>query len=86
MWKLGEEKGRMLENIVAARDPDAVLELGTFLGYSAIRIARTLRSEAHLTCIEGSSEYAAGTSTCRPLFPREGPQGVGQYKSNERQT
>jgi len=60
MWKLGPEKGAMLEKIVSDRDPVNVVELGTFLGYSAIRTARTLKPRSRLLCVEGNREYAEG--------------------------
>ena len=62
MWKLGPEKGRILETIIKDRDPNVVVEVGTFLGYSAIRTARTLKQGARLVCVEGSPEYAKGES------------------------
>src|SRR3954465_11782992 len=45
----------MLARLVNAR---AALEVGTFTGYGAIRIARGLAPDGHLTCLEVSPEYA----------------------------
>jgi catechol O-methyltransferase len=38
---VGIEKGALLDAAVARADPSLVLELGTYCGYSALRIART---------------------------------------------
>src|SRR3954466_10231067 len=45
----------MLARLVNAR---AALEIGTFTGYGAIRIARGLAPDGRLTCLEVSPEYA----------------------------
>src|SRR3954470_19587338 len=45
----------ILARLVGAR---AALEIGTFTGYGAIRIARGLVPEGRLTCLEVSPEYA----------------------------
>ncbi|UXA04407.1 O-methyltransferase [Mycobacterium sp. SMC-2] len=37
---VGEEKGRLLDAAVRRADPAVALELGTYVGYSALRIAR----------------------------------------------
>ncbi|MDT5094074.1 MAG: catechol O-methyltransferase [Mycobacterium sp.] len=37
---VGDEKGALLDAAVQAADPQMVLELGTYCGYSALRIAR----------------------------------------------
>jgi catechol O-methyltransferase len=37
---VGDEKGALLDAAVRAADPQMVLELGTYCGYSALRIAR----------------------------------------------
>lgn len=80
MWKLGPEKGAILEGIVKERDPQTVVELGTFLGYSAIRTARSLSSGARLVCVEGNAEYAAGSLSPLPLpgqsVPMAGEAGI----------
>jgi caffeoyl-CoA O-methyltransferase len=45
----------ILVRATAARE---ALEVGTFLGYGAIAIARGLPDDGHLTCLELSEEYA----------------------------
>jgi catechol O-methyltransferase len=37
---IGDEKGELLDTAVRRADPSVVLELGTYCGYSALRIAR----------------------------------------------
>src|SRR3954447_2631595 len=45
----------ILARLVGAR---AAIEIGTFTGYGAIRIARGLTPDGRLTCLEVSPEYA----------------------------
>ena len=42
MYKLGDEKGRILARLVRERAPRRSVEVGTFLGYSAIWTATNL--------------------------------------------
>lgn len=45
MMNIGQEKGRILEDLIRTHKPKSVLEIGTFLGYSTIRMARTLQGD-----------------------------------------
>jgi predicted O-methyltransferase YrrM len=45
----------LLLRAIGARE---ALEVGTFLGYGAVAIARGLPEDGHLTCLELSQEYA----------------------------
>ncbi|XP_069817181.1 catechol O-methyltransferase-like [Dendropsophus ebraccatus] len=56
---VGDEKGLIVDEVVKERDPAIVLELGTYCGYSAIRIARLLKPEAHLFTLELNPVHAA---------------------------
>ncbi len=49
---VGEEKGEILDRAVDRARPRRLLELGTYCGYSALRIARRLPPDAHLYSIE----------------------------------
>jgi len=49
---IGAEKGELVDEVVRKKAPRRVLELGTFFGYSAIRIARLLDSQASVTTLE----------------------------------
>lgn len=56
MYRSGPEKGRVLEELVASESPSLVLELGTFMGYGTIRIARALPPGGRVVSIEASPE------------------------------
>lgn len=49
---IGPKRGALLESFVAEHSPASVLEVGTLVGYSAIRIGRHLPSDGRMTCIE----------------------------------
>uniref|UniRef100_A0A8C5PAS6 catechol O-methyltransferase n=1 Tax=Leptobrachium leishanense TaxID=445787 RepID=A0A8C5PAS6_9ANUR len=55
---VGDEKGLILDQIVKETDPLVLLELGTYLGYSATRIARLLKSGARLLTVEMNPVHA----------------------------
>lgn len=55
---VGDEKGLLLDAAVRRADPNLVLELGTYCGYSALRIARVAPS-ARICSIEFSAANAA---------------------------
>lgn len=52
MYKLGDEKGNILARLVRDRAPVRSLEVGTFLGYSAIWTAINLPPGSQLVCVE----------------------------------
>ncbi|XP_075072831.1 catechol O-methyltransferase A-like [Mixophyes fleayi] len=56
---VGDEKGLILDNVLKEADPAVALELGTYCGYSAIRIARLLKPGAHLLTVEMNPVHAA---------------------------
>jgi catechol O-methyltransferase len=49
---VGDEKGAILDAVVARAAPRRALELGAYIGYSALRIARRLPPGGHLWSIE----------------------------------
>jgi catechol O-methyltransferase len=59
MINVGDEKGEILDAAVRRADPKLALELGTYCGYSALRIARTMGAQARLVSIEFSPANAA---------------------------
>jgi len=73
MFAIGPVKGAIVDDVVAARRPRRVVEVGTFLGYSAVRIARALAPGATMVCVEGNPEFAA---TARRVVARAGLGGV----------
>jgi catechol O-methyltransferase len=52
MMNIGDEKGLILDDAIRTCGPSVVLELGTYCGYSALRIVRAMPSEAHLYSVE----------------------------------
>lgn len=52
MMNVGDEKGEILDAAVRRANPKLVLELGTYCGYSALRIGRTMGEEARLVSVE----------------------------------
>jgi len=59
MINVGDEKGEILDRAVRRASPDMLLELGTYCGYSALRIARVMPAGARLCSIEFSAANAA---------------------------
>jgi catechol O-methyltransferase len=59
MINVGDEKGEILDAAVRRTDPKLVLELGTYCGYSALRVARTMSAQARLISIEFNPANAA---------------------------
>ncbi|CAK8684743.1 unnamed protein product [Clavelina lepadiformis] len=56
---VGDVKGKILDDIVLETNPTTVLELGTFCGYSALRIARNLPENSRFFTVEFNPEHAA---------------------------
>jgi catechol O-methyltransferase len=55
---VGDEKGELLDNAIKRVQPKIVLELGAYVGYSALRIARLLPKDGHLYSVEFNPENA----------------------------
>jgi predicted O-methyltransferase YrrM len=58
-YKIGPEKGQLFEAELQKDRPLRALELGTFLGYSAVRTARNLQPGGRLLCVEANPQNAA---------------------------
>ncbi|XP_053172480.1 catechol O-methyltransferase B [Scomber japonicus] len=56
---VGDEKGCILDSVVSEINPATVLELGTYCGYSTVRIASLLPPHAKLITLEFNPNYAA---------------------------
>ncbi|XP_077016488.1 catechol O-methyltransferase isoform X2 [Tamandua tetradactyla] len=56
---VGDKKGQIVDEVVRELRPRQVLELGTYCGYSAVRIARLLASGARLLTVELNPDHAA---------------------------
>jgi catechol O-methyltransferase len=52
MMNVGDEKGELLDRAVQRASPALLLELGTYCGYSALRIARVMPPGARLVSLE----------------------------------
>ena len=66
---VGDRKGGILDAALARAQPRKVLELGTYVGYSAIRMAQKLPPDAHLYSVEFS---AANASIARRIIDHAG--------------
>lgn len=55
---VGDEKGELLDAAIRNCAPKRLLELGTYCGYSALRTARVMGGDAHLTSIEFNTDNA----------------------------
>ena len=58
MINIGDEKGELLDRAVERSSPKLLLELGTYCGYSGLRIARVMPTDARLYSIEYSPDNA----------------------------
>ncbi|KAK6303872.1 hypothetical protein J4Q44_G00263260 [Coregonus suidteri] len=56
---VGDEKGVILDSVVCEVSPSTALELGTYCGYSTVRIARLLPPGTKLITLEFNPDYAA---------------------------
>lgn len=66
---VGDEKGLILDAAVSKAQPRLVLELGTYCGYSAVRMARALPRDGRVVSIEFS---AANADVARAIIAHAG--------------
>jgi catechol O-methyltransferase len=59
LMNVGDEKGAILDGVIERVKPQRVMELGGYVGYSALRIARKLPPGGHLYSIEFNAANAA---------------------------
>ena len=69
MINVGDEKGAILEAAARRAQPQLVLELGTYCGYSALRLARALAPGGRVVSVEFS---AANADIARRLLHHAG--------------
>jgi caffeoyl-CoA O-methyltransferase len=73
----GPVVGRLLETLVFALQPKLVLEIGTFSGYSALSMARSLPPDGRIISLENDPEHATfarrHTERHGRIAVREGP-------------
>jgi catechol O-methyltransferase len=56
MYALSQPKAEFLASLVDQAQPKAILEIGSFFGFSAIHLAKAMPEGCTLTCIEGNEE------------------------------
>ena len=66
---IGPRRGQFLDEAVSEHRPDRILEVGTLVGYSAIRMGRHLTGGQRMTCVELSEAMAR---VARANFERAG--------------
>jgi catechol O-methyltransferase len=59
MMNVGDEKGEILDRAVRRASPGLVLELGTYCGYSALRMSQVMPAGGRVCSIEFSADNAA---------------------------
>lgn len=59
MINVGDEKGELLDRALVRAEPSLILELGTYCGYSALRMARAMPEGARVVSIEFNAANAA---------------------------
>jgi catechol O-methyltransferase len=69
MINVGDEKGEILDRAVERAQPRQILELGTYCGYSGLRMSRVMPAEARLVSIEFSG---ANAEIARGIWDRAG--------------
>jgi catechol O-methyltransferase len=69
MMNVGDEKGAILDRAVQQCAPHRLLELGTYCGYSALRVVRAMPAGAHLWTVEFS---AANADVARRIWAHAG--------------
>jgi catechol O-methyltransferase len=69
MINVGDEKGELLDAAVRRAAPRLALELGTYCGYSALRIARAMPQDGRLVSVEFNPANAA---IARRIWDRAG--------------
>jgi catechol O-methyltransferase len=58
MMNVGDEKGEILDRALLAAKPSVVLELGTYCGYSGLRMARVMPDGCRLLSVEYNGSNA----------------------------
>ncbi|KAJ8599754.1 hypothetical protein CTAYLR_003393 [Chrysophaeum taylorii] len=58
MYQISATKGAILDGALRRASPNIAVEIGSFIGYSAVRMARALPRTARLVCVEASPDFA----------------------------
>jgi catechol O-methyltransferase len=59
MMNVGDEKGEILDRAIERANPELVLELGTYCGYSGLRMVRAMPAGGRLLSVEFHPDNAA---------------------------
>ena len=82
MMNMGSAKGVLIEKVIAQRRPKRLLEIGTFLGYMSIRLARSMPEDASLTTIEIDDDNYAASRRIRAKALGKRDDSVVALKAN----
>ena len=85
MMNMGSDKGILIEKVIAQRRPKRLLEIGTFLGYMSIRLARSMPEDASLTTIEIDEDNYAASRRIRAKALGKRDDSVVALKANASQ-
>ncbi len=55
---IGPKRGMFLDEVIDKHRPSSILEVGTLVGYSAIRMGRHLKDGQRITCVELREDMA----------------------------
>jgi predicted O-methyltransferase YrrM len=55
---IGPKRGEILDEVIESHRPSTILEVGTNVGYSAIRMGRHLKKGQKITCVDISEDLA----------------------------
>jgi len=55
---IGPKRGKFLDEVIEVHEPSTILEVGTLVGYSAIRMGRHLKAGQKITCVELREDMA----------------------------
>ena len=66
---IGPRRGQILDEVMEEHNPSAIVEVGTLVGYSAIRMGRHLKAGQKITCVEVRDDMAR---VARANFERVG--------------
>ncbi|ORX89356.1 S-adenosyl-L-methionine-dependent methyltransferase, partial [Basidiobolus meristosporus CBS 931.73] len=59
MMHIGNQKGKFIDELIKERSTDVMVELGGYLGYSALRFSSILPPNGHYYSFELNPEFAA---------------------------
>ena len=85
MMNMGSAKGVLIEKVIQQRRPKRLLEIGTFLGYMSIRLARSMPVDARLTTVEIDEDNYAASRRIRAKALGKRDDSVVALKANASQ-